>query len=286
MPAGSARQQTRPRGWEFIDLAALGINTGRSYLVALLRIVLLPLAFLMLSVVAGGLAVAAGHELSPDFLRTAGLAAALGTSIVAGIAVAWSVARIHRRPWLSLVSADLTVDWLRLAIGAGVEIVLFIAILYPMHLVRVPPWHFAATTSIPGLGMTLLLIPFQAASEEILFRGYLTQALGRIFRNRGAIVVTVGLIFGAVHFNAYGAFTIPYMLLFSMVYSLVSLRDGRLELIIGSHAATNLLAFGAAGFAVAPLTWPTVALVPVHGAVFYGLTRLLVRLLCERRAAR
>jgi membrane protease YdiL (CAAX protease family) len=280
VPAAKARL----RGWEFIDLSDLGVNTARSYLVALLRIVLLPLAFLILSVVAVGLADAAGYRLSPSALQVAGLAAALGTSVVGGIAVAWSVARIHRRPWLSLISADLRVDWRRLAIGAGVEVALLGA-LYPLHLLSVPPWRFASTTTAPVLGLMLLLIPLQAASEEILFRGYLTQALGRLFRNRGTIVMAVALIFGALHFDAYGALTIPYILFLSLTYSLVSLRDEKLELVVGAHAANNLFVFGALGFAVVKLTWPAVALVALHGIAFYGLTRLLVRLLCERRAA-
>src|SRR5712691_4153906 len=43
-------------GWQFIDLAGLGRNTGRSYAAALLRIVLYPLAVAVLL----GLAVALG----------------------------------------------------------------------------------------------------------------------------------------------------------------------------------------------------------------------------------
>ena len=280
MPAA----KTRPLGWEFIDLAGLGINTTRSYLLALLRIVLLPLAFFVLSVVAVGVANAAGYRLLPSALQVAGLAAALGTSVVAGIAVAWSVARIHRRPWLSLISADLRVDWRRLAIGAGVEVALLGA-LYPLHLLSVPPWRFAATEPAPVLLLMLLLIPLQAAGEEILFRGYLTQALGRVLRSRATIVMAVALIFGALHFNAYGVLTLPYIFLLSLTYSLVSLRDERLELVIGAHAANNLFVFSALGFAVVKLTWPAVALVALHGIVFYGVTRILVRLLCEHRAA-
>ena len=96
--------------------------------------------------------------------------------------------------------------------------------------------------------------------------------------------MVVAAVFAALHFNAYGAWTFPCIFLLSLMYSWVSLRDGRLELAIGAHAANNLIAYGALGLTTPQLDWPAVALVPVHGAAFYGLTRLLVRLLRERKA--
>ena len=48
-------------GWRFIDLAELGSNTWRSYVATLLRVILLPLAFLALT--STGLAFAAGGHL-------------------------------------------------------------------------------------------------------------------------------------------------------------------------------------------------------------------------------
>src|SRR5439155_9284254 len=40
----AAKQASSGRGWQFIDLAELGSNTGRSYGVAAARIILYPLA--------------------------------------------------------------------------------------------------------------------------------------------------------------------------------------------------------------------------------------------------
>lgn len=278
--------QRAGRGWKFIDLAELGANTRRSYIVSALCIVFLPLGFLALcgSAIAGVAFVTHRPPLKL-FSREhpfAELTIELGTVIVLGIATIWSVVRTHRRPWCSLVSFDLTMDWGRLAIGAGVDVALTVGVLHPLGFVDVTP-DFAVAASVPILLLGLVLIPLQAASEEILFRGYLTQTLGRLVRHQSVIAIVVGLVFGLLHGNQYGPWTIPYMLLVSLIYTVVSLRDGRIELAIGSHAANNLLSFGTTGLASnSELTWTEVALVPVYGVAFYGLTRLLVRL-CRRR---
>jgi uncharacterized protein len=277
------------RGWAFIDLAALGRNSAWSYALTLLRVVLLPIGFLALAFAAIYLA-GARRRLTGDAVPILVLAAAFGAVIVAGMTLAWSVAHTHRRPWMSLVSRDLTLDWRRLAIGAGVEGALLLLFLGLAHRVIGQPVFAGSGMSLPTLALIMLLVPFQAASEEMLFRGYLTQALGRLLRNRGMIAAVVGVIFAALHFNAYGALTVPYLFGLSLLYSLVSLRDERLELVIGAHAATNWFGVGATdalavGSAGAQLSVAAIGVLIVNGALFYAITRLLVRLFCDRPAA-
>ncbi len=152
-----------------------------------------------------------------------------------------------------------------------------------------------ATGALPLFALAVLLIPPQAASEELLFRGYLTQALGRIIRSRVLIAATVGLVFGLLHFNAHGPLTVPYFFVLSLIFSLVSLRDERLELAIGGHTAINLFGFGAANLTVLgsgivgldpgamPFNWAAIVVLIVNGAIFFGVTRLLVRVFCNPR---
>jgi membrane protease YdiL (CAAX protease family) len=286
----SSEPAAPPRGWRFIDLAELGVNTGRSYAVTLLCVVLSPLVFLVVVFIAINLA-AAARWLSSDAEHIAVIGAAFVSVLVAGGVLAWSVAHIHQRPWMSLVSTEFTLDWRRLAIGAGVEGILLLTAVYVGHLVTGQPWRVGSAMSPASLAFLMLLVPFQAASEEMLFRGYLTQALGRIFRNRAKIVAAVGLIFGAMHFNAYGLLTLPYLFGLSIIFSLVSLHDERLELAIGGHMAMNWVgvavggAFRTSGGGI-QLHWAAIALLVVHGVLFYGLTRILVRLYCERRSPR
>lgn len=275
-------------GWRFIDLAGLGVNTLRSYVLTLLVVVIAPLVFLVLAFVAI-FAAAALQWLPESGVRYAVIATAFAALVLAGTVLALSVARFHRRPWRSLISPDLRLDWRRLAIGAGIQAALLLIVVYLGHRLTGRPWRVDLTIGVPGLALLLLLIPFQAASEEMLFRGYLTQGLGRVFRSRTVIAIVVGLLFGALHFNAYGVLTVPYLLVLSIVFSAASLRDERLELAIGAHTAMNWLAVatGALGASRAEveIVWPAFLLLFLHGALFYGLTRLLVRLFCNSAAS-
>ena len=285
---GARRMDGPSRGWRYIDLALLGSNTLRSYAVSLVRIILSPVLFIAVAWAAIFL-LAARHWLPPAFVTGAVVATAFAAVIVAGMALAWSVARTHRRPWRSLIAADLRVDWRRLAIGAGVEAMLLLAFLSIPHLLTGQSWGIKPAMTRPSFVVVMLLIPFQAASEEMLFRGYLTQALGRIFRRRSTIVAIVGLVFGAMHFNAYGPLTVPYLFGLSVIFSIVSLRDERLELTIGAHAGMNWFAISAGALAAGHpdirLNWAAFAALLLHGALFYGLTRLLVQRCCERSPA-
>ena len=284
------------RGWAFIDLADLGRNSARGYAAVAARIVVYPLAVATLL----GLLVAAATLIGrpPDWLDPlVGIVTRYGLIIVAGAAVLRGVVRSHRRPWRSLIGADSRIDMRRLAIGAAVELLILGGQLALVHAMTGWPWRFVLPDALPLVLFALALLPLQAASEEILFRGYLTQALGRLVRSRGVIALVVGLAFGALHLNAYGPLTVPYFLVLSLVFSLVSLRDGRLELAIGGHAAMNFFAVATAGFSpLAPaiigldrgaiaFNWAAIVVLVVNGALFYAMTRLLVLLVCERRAA-
>ncbi len=283
----------RPRGWQFIDLAGLGRNTGRSYAAALLRIVLYPLAVAVLLGLAVALGAVVGRPQPGSMDPIVGILIQYGLIVVAGFAVLRSVERSHRRPWRSLVAPDLRLDWRRLAIGGGVQFAILGGELALVHALTGWPWRFSISPGLPLIVLAVLLIPMQAASEEILFRGYLTQALGRIVRSRVLIATTVGLVFGLLHLNTYGPLTLPYFLVLSLIFSLVALRDERLELAIGGHGAMNLFAFGVANAALVepaavgagdggmPFNWAAIVALVLNGALFYGITRLLVRVFCR-----
>ncbi len=293
------RTPPAPQSWgcQFIDLAELGRNTGRSYAAALLRIILYPLAMAVLLGLAVSFNTLAFHLPPGSIDPVIGILTQYGLIVVAGIAVLRSVTRSHQRPWRSLVAPDLSLDWRRLAIGGGVQFAILTGELALVHALTGWPWRFAIPAGLPLFILAVLLIPLQSASEELLFRGYLTQALGRIARSRVLIAATVGVVFGVLHLNVHGPLTMPYFFVLSLIFSLVSLRDDRLELTIGCHAAMNLFAFGAAtgglvgpavvgtGDAAMSFNWAAIAALMVNGAVFYGGTRLLVRLFCEGRSA-
>ena len=125
------------------------------------------------------------------------------------------------------------------------------------------------------LAITLLLCPVQAASEELLVRGYLNQALVRWtgvqrIGARRAPWVAFGLtstFFAALHAwnpEAAGQFW-PYMILigvFGIAMCALVWIEGGLESAIGFHIGNNILAFSVLGYADPDLpnsavwTWP------------------------------
>jgi len=96
--------------------------------------------------------------------------------------------------------------------------------------------------------LPVLLVPLllQVTAEELVFRGYVTQGLGRVVRRPGIIFVLVALLFAGVHgyLWAEGAWDVRIaVLLLSLMLSWITWRADRLEPAIGVHLAHNLLFF-------------------------------------------
>lgn len=100
---------------------------------------------------------------------------------------------------------------------------------------------------LPALVMLVLLVPVQAAAEEVVFRGWLTQVVGSLTRHPWVPVAVQAPLFAAAHGwgTSSGFVTLAY---FGVIAGWLTYRTGGLEAAIGLHAATNLLSllFGAA----------------------------------------
>ncbi|BFP53137.1 hypothetical protein SCMC78_29440 [Streptomyces sp. CMC78] len=110
-------------------------------------------------------------------------------------------------------------------------------------------------TGFPGwpvfllsLAVVLALVPFQAAAEEYVFRGWLVQVIGRAVRTPWPAIVIASLLFALAH--GFGELSGFLLLLYSALWwGWLVIRTGGLEAVIVMHVANNLLAFGlAAGF--------------------------------------
>lgn len=102
--------------------------------------------------------------------------------------------------------------------------------------------------------MTLILLPIQSASEEILCRGYLNQGLSLITRNPWIAFVMTSAFFALLHLTnpeADGQVW-PYMadtFMFGMAMCWLSYEDQGLESAIGAHIGNNLFVFVIFGYA-------------------------------------
>lgn len=96
-----------------------------------------------------------------------------------------------------------------------------------------------------SMGIVLLLVPLQAAAEEILFRGALMQALGAWLRNPWFAILVPAVGFGLAHFATYGLWGMLSVGVMGVVAAWLTWRTGGLEAAIALHVVNNLIAFGA-----------------------------------------
>jgi phytanoyl-CoA hydroxylase len=159
------------------------------------------------------------------------------------------VAVLHRRSWRTLVTPHARIDWRRMAQGAAVWVVLSLAFSVIEHLLYPGryAWSLDLQRWLPFALAALLLTPLQCAAEELVFRGYVLQGLGRLLRQPVVLAVLSSVVFTMPHlYNpevaAYGlAIMAANYFVMGLFLAAVALRDGRLELAIGAHAGNNLL---------------------------------------------
>jgi pimeloyl-ACP methyl ester carboxylesterase/membrane protease YdiL (CAAX protease family) len=198
------------------------------------------------------------------------------------------LSQLHHRSFYSLLNADWSFHWRRVFVSAGLWLLLLI--LADLLLAWLLPGRYAFTFSSGSffslLAAALLLIPIQAAGEEMLYRGYLTQAFGLHGGFWPALLVP-SLLFALLHFNAAAGLLplLPYLGI-SLLLGWVTLRSGGLELAIGFHVIHNLYSL----VVVAPphSALPTAALFTVRlpsGLAFTGAAEASPLLLASADAA-
>ncbi|MGW0846071.1 CPBP family intramembrane glutamic endopeptidase [Streptomyces sp. NPDC002787] len=91
-----------------------------------------------------------------------------------------------------------------------------------------------------GLATVCLLVPFQAAAEEYVFRGWLTQAVGAWCRSPWVAVAPQAVLFAAAH--GWGTlWGFVDLVVFGLIMGLLTLRTGGLEAAIALHVLSNLV---------------------------------------------
>ena len=167
--------------------------------------------------------------------------------MLGGLTVA--VKFIHRRPLMTLVTGERGIDWGRIARAALVWAVIGLATVLAEHLLYPERYllSFMAERFVPFAAVALLLTPLQTATEELVFRGYVMQGLGLVVKRPTVVAVVSAAVFTLPHLlnpevQQHGVVLMgaSYFVI-GLLLAAVALRDGRLELAIGLHAANNLL---------------------------------------------
>ena len=140
------------------------------------------------------------------------------------------------------------IRWNRFFISGTVWLIL--SALYLMLYLKLDPSNFSInnkTSSLIILSIvSVLFIPFQAAFEEVLFRGYLMQGFAALVKNRWFPVIITSILFGLMHgFNPeikeFGFFTMmPQYITFGLIFGIITILDDGIEAAMGAHTANNI----------------------------------------------
>ncbi|UOR01710.1 CPBP family intramembrane metalloprotease [Leucobacter allii] len=120
----------------------------------------------------------------------------------------------------------------------------------PGALTEPPPetgGDYRLSAAIFSLVLVILLVPFQATAEELVFRGLFMQVLGSWLRSPwfGILIPTVGFALAHIY-DVWGLAAVGLM---GGVAAWLSWRTGGLEAAMAIHIVNNLIAFGFMVFA-------------------------------------
>ncbi|WP_181310482.1 CPBP family intramembrane glutamic endopeptidase [Nocardioides campestrisoli] len=220
----------------------------------------------------------------------------LNVVLASAIALVWAVSRgLHRLPLRWVTSVGPRMRWGYFAVCFGLSFLalfatLVVSSLVPQEAVQAVPVEVNAftTTTRDFLLVVLLLTPWQAAGEEYLFRGYLTQAIGGMVGGvvlaRVLAVLVPALLFGLAH----GAQDLPVFVdrfAFGVVAGVLVIVTGGLEAALAMHVLNNFIAFGLAlafsdlGDALNPTggTWWSLPATLTRSLVYLGLAWFVAR---------
>jgi membrane protease YdiL (CAAX protease family) len=108
-----------------------------------------------------------------------------------------------------------------------------------------------STVSLGTLTLTIalvvLLVPFQGAAEEYIFRGFLMQTVASWIPRRVGTIIAVAVstvVFAVLHIpNGYNVWGILDVGSFGLIAAIIVLRTGGLEATVLQHAFNNIMIF-------------------------------------------
>jgi membrane protease YdiL (CAAX protease family) len=154
---------------------------------------------------------------------------------------------LNERSVTQVVNGAGSFRWSRFVISALIWTL--ISTVYLFVSARTDPESFVlnntSKTLIPLIIISVVLIPFQAAFEEILFRGYLMQGFTNLVRSRWFPLLMTSIFFALMHVlnpevREFGFLTMmPQYLLFGLMFGIITILDDGIEAALGAHAANN-----------------------------------------------
>ena len=155
---------------------------------------------------------------------------------------------LNHRSIHNVINGTGTIRWSRFFISALVWLI--ISAIYLIIYIKQDPLNFELNNTTRTLiilaVVSVIFIPFQAAFEEVLFRGYLMQGFAVLFRNRWLPILLTSILFGLMHslnpeVKDFGfLIMMPQYILFGLIFGIITIIDDGIEAAMGAHTANNI----------------------------------------------
>lgn len=155
---------------------------------------------------------------------------------------------LHNRTIRQTINGTGKIRWSHFFISGLIWLMLSSIYLFVYQ--KIDPSNFTINNTTVSLiiliVITVLFIPFQAAFEEVLFRGYLMQGFSSVLKNRWFPLLMTSLMFGLMHaFNPevkeFGFYTMmPQYIVFGLIFGAITILDDGIEAAMGAHTANNI----------------------------------------------
>ena len=154
---------------------------------------------------------------------------------------------LHKQSITNLTTSRSKIDWSRVAFA----FILWGVISTAMTMVDIylsPDdyvFNFEINRFLILAVIAICLVPLQTSFEEYMFRGYLMQGIGNIFRNKWVPLIVTSVAFGLLHIanpevDKLGNIIMIYYIGTGFFLGILTLMDEGMELALGFHAANNL----------------------------------------------
>lgn len=153
---------------------------------------------------------------------------------------------LHARPWWTVAMPEKRVEWRNFAIG-------FIAVLLVMVLLNGVGYlmnpsdfvynGFEASTWMVMFFLAAIAFFVQASTEEMVYRGYVTQFVYRFSKQPVFFLLIPAIVFSLPHFGnikvSAGVYAVLPYILMGLTFGWLAYRSGSLWMGVGAHLANN-----------------------------------------------
>jgi membrane protease YdiL (CAAX protease family) len=233
-------------------LAGTGVAVAAMTLASIAVFVVAAITYLETVGLAGGMSAAIDLFLDPkvtqrDLVLSSVILAVTGAGFLAFAGVFLGLAaKIHGRAMRSFVTAARRFRW-RMALAGLVIYAPLAGAALAIEALWDPPTMVAPVLAPVALGvralygLSALVFLFLAAwTEEVFFRGWMTQQIAAFTRNAAVIVGVQAVIFSLFHFDPnIDAFVMRAAMGAALAW--ISVRTDGLEMAAGAHTANNLM---------------------------------------------